>query len=79
MDPHKTSGQNLYRQFAGKKGKVILDARWVHECIKSGHLHTFQNNFAGCKITGLEQYVLFHLLLVYHSYILDIRQNPIRR
>jgi hypothetical protein len=49
------SGQNLYRQYIGKKGKVVLDARWVHECVKASALQTFVNNFAGCKVTGNEQ------------------------
>ncbi|TFY76010.1 hypothetical protein EWM64_g8001, partial [Hericium alpestre] len=30
VDPHKETGQNLYRQYAGKKNKMVLDARWVH-------------------------------------------------
>ncbi|PPQ63735.1 hypothetical protein CVT24_004244 [Panaeolus cyanescens] len=55
VDPYKPSGQNLYRQYANKKGKVILSARWVHECIKSNQLHTFRTNWAGCKVTGNEQ------------------------
>ncbi|KAH9045110.1 hypothetical protein EDB84DRAFT_1469237 [Lactarius hengduanensis] len=55
VNPHTESGQNLYRQYVGKKVKVVLDARWVHECIKAGALQTFVNNFAGCKVTGNEQ------------------------
>ena len=58
MNPHTESGQNLYRQYIGKKGKAVLDARWVHECVKAGALQTFVNNFAECKVTGNEQYVL---------------------
>ncbi|KAF9244866.1 hypothetical protein BU15DRAFT_71233 [Melanogaster broomeanus] len=54
VDPHKESGQNLYRQYAGKKGKVVLHHRWVHECVRLGALQTFQNNWAGCKVTGTE-------------------------
>lgn len=54
VDPHKPSGQNLWRQYAGKKGKLVLDARWVHECIKEGQLHTVHSNWAGCKVTGNE-------------------------
>lgn len=57
VDPHKESGQNLYRQYAGKKGKIVLHYRWVHECIRLGTLQTFQNNWAGCKVTGSEKYV----------------------
>ena len=57
VNPHTESGQNLYRQYIGKKGKVVLDARWVHECVKAGALQTFVNNFAGCKVTGNEQCV----------------------
>ncbi|KIK45091.1 hypothetical protein CY34DRAFT_801945 [Suillus luteus UH-Slu-Lm8-n1] len=55
VDPHKESGQNLYRQYAGKKGKIVLHYRWVHECVRAGALQTFQNNWAGCKVTGTEK------------------------
>ncbi|TFK25250.1 hypothetical protein FA15DRAFT_668790 [Coprinopsis marcescibilis] len=55
VDPYKTSGQNLYRQYAGKKGKVILDARWIRECIRADKLMTYSTNWAGCKVTGEEQ------------------------
>ena len=55
VNPHTESGQNLYRQYIGKKGKVVLDARWIHECVKTGVLQTFVTNFAGCKVTGNEQ------------------------
>ncbi|CAA7260587.1 unnamed protein product [Cyclocybe aegerita] len=54
VDPHKPSGQNLWRQYAGKKGKIILDARWVQECVKANQLHNFHTNWAGCKVTGTE-------------------------
>ncbi|KAF8876709.1 hypothetical protein CPB84DRAFT_1795712 [Gymnopilus junonius] len=54
VDPHKPSGQNLWRQYAGKKGKIILSANWVHECVKANQLQTFQSNWAGCKVTGTE-------------------------
>src|SRR6266404_392144 len=55
VNPRTESGQNLYRQYIGKKGKVVLDALWVHECVKAGALQTFVNNFAGCKVTGNEE------------------------
>ncbi|KAG6850441.1 hypothetical protein H0H93_013313 [Arthromyces matolae] len=54
VDPHKVSGQNLWRQYASKKGKIVLDSRWVHECIKANVLQTFHTNWAGCKVTGNE-------------------------
>ncbi|KAF9479061.1 hypothetical protein BDN70DRAFT_913361 [Pholiota conissans] len=54
VDPHKPSGQNLWRQYTGKKGKIVLSAQWVHECIKANQLQTFQSNWAGCKVTGNE-------------------------
>ncbi|KAJ3784380.1 hypothetical protein GGU10DRAFT_428532 [Lentinula aff. detonsa] len=54
VDALKLSGQNLYRQYASKKGKIILSFHWVHECIKARQLQTFQNNWAGCKVTGKE-------------------------
>ncbi|KAA1471719.1 hypothetical protein DENSPDRAFT_777058 [Dentipellis sp. KUC8613] len=56
VDPHKESGQNLYRQYAGKKNKMILNVRWAHECVRAGALQTFQTNWAGCKVTGNEPY-----------------------
>ncbi|KAG6885374.1 hypothetical protein C0993_002513 [Termitomyces sp. T159_Od127] len=54
VDPYKVSGQNLWRQYAGKKGKIVLDSRWVHECIKANALQTFHTNWAGCKVVGNE-------------------------
>ncbi|KAK7057222.1 hypothetical protein R3P38DRAFT_2840037 [Favolaschia claudopus] len=54
VDPHKRSGQNLYRQYANKKGKVVLDARWIRECINTAALQTFATNWAGCKVNGTE-------------------------
>ncbi|GBE81221.1 hypothetical protein BKA93DRAFT_756282 [Sparassis latifolia] len=54
VDPHKESGQNLFRQYVGKKGKIVLDANWVLECVKAGALQTYHNNWAGCKVTGTE-------------------------
>ncbi|KAG6832839.1 hypothetical protein H0H87_000193 [Tephrocybe sp. NHM501043] len=54
VDPHKASGQNLWRQYAGKKGKIVLNSQWVHECIKANALQTFHTNWAGCKVTGSE-------------------------
>ncbi|KAJ7346578.1 hypothetical protein DFH08DRAFT_868642 [Mycena albidolilacea] len=54
VDPHKRSGQNLYRQYANKKGKIVLDARWIRECIKAAALQTFATNWAGCKVDGTE-------------------------
>ncbi|KAF8893400.1 hypothetical protein BD779DRAFT_1436092 [Infundibulicybe gibba] len=56
VDPHKESGQNLYRQYVGKKGKIVLDSRWVHECVKAKQLQTFHSNYAGCKVTGSEAF-----------------------
>ncbi|KAF9010703.1 hypothetical protein BDQ17DRAFT_1346730 [Cyathus striatus] len=54
VDPHKESGQNIYRQFIGKKGKLVLDARWIRECIKANQLQTYVTDWAGCKVTGKE-------------------------
>ncbi|KAK7045560.1 hypothetical protein VNI00_007392 [Paramarasmius palmivorus] len=54
VDPLKPSGQSLYRQYAAKKGKIVLNAQWVNECIKAGQLQTFHTNWAGCKVTGNE-------------------------
>ncbi|RXW25053.1 hypothetical protein EST38_g778 [Candolleomyces aberdarensis] len=55
VDPHKTSGQNLFRQYAGKKTKLVLSYRWIRECISANQLQTFSTNWAGCKVTGEEQ------------------------
>ncbi|TFK74075.1 hypothetical protein BDN72DRAFT_834084 [Pluteus cervinus] len=54
VDPHKPSGQSLWRHYSGKKGKIVLNAQWIHECIKTGQLQTFHSNWAGCKVTGAE-------------------------
>ncbi|KAJ7287567.1 hypothetical protein C8J57DRAFT_1284301 [Mycena rebaudengoi] len=54
VDPHRRSGQNLFRQYATKKGKVVLDVRWIRECIKADQLLTFASNWANCKLTGTE-------------------------
>jgi hypothetical protein len=48
------SGQNLFKQYAGKEGKAVLDARWVNECIKANALLTWQTSWGGCKVTGSE-------------------------
>ncbi|KAH9942291.1 uncharacterized protein BXZ73DRAFT_97706 [Epithele typhae] len=55
VDPHKESGQSLYRQYAGKKGKIVLSAQWVVHCVEQGALQTYQTNFGGCKVTGTEE------------------------
>ncbi|KLO18347.1 hypothetical protein SCHPADRAFT_925157 [Schizopora paradoxa] len=54
VDPHKETGQSLYRQYAGKKGKIILDSKWVHECVQARELLVFNKNWGGCKVTGKE-------------------------
>jgi hypothetical protein len=59
VNPHKRSGQNLYRQYANKKTKAVLDARWIRECIKAAALQTFATNWAGCKLDGTETSVLY--------------------
>ena len=56
VDPHKQSGQNLYRHYLGKKGKIVLSSQWVYECIRLNQLQTFHSHYAGCKVTGQEQY-----------------------
>ena len=58
VDPHKESGQSLYRQYAGKKGKIVLSAQWVLRCVEAHALQTYHNNFGGCKVTGNEKYVV---------------------
>ena len=54
VDPHNSSGQSLYRLYAGKKGKIVLSYSWIEECIKEGSLQTFHNDWAGCKVDGTE-------------------------
>lgn len=54
VDPHTEAGQNLFRQYASKKGKIILDSRWIHECVRKNELLSYQYNWAGCKVTGKE-------------------------
>ncbi|CAE6444280.1 unnamed protein product [Rhizoctonia solani] len=55
VDPTKESGQNLFRQYSAKRGKVILNAQWVHACVAAGQLQTFQFNYAGYKVNGTER------------------------
>ena len=66
VNPHKESGQALYRQYIGRKGKLVLNARWVYECVKHGQLQTFKANWAGCKLDGSEKYAS-HLPFVRRS------------
>ncbi|XP_006457343.1 hypothetical protein AGABI2DRAFT_229713, partial [Agaricus bisporus var. bisporus H97] len=54
VDPHKQSGQSLYRHYLGKKGKIVLSSKWAYECIRLNQLQTFHSNYAGCKVTGKE-------------------------
>ncbi|KAI0030761.1 hypothetical protein K488DRAFT_87442 [Vararia minispora EC-137] len=56
LDPYKQSGQDFFLQLRGKKShkKVVLHARWIHECVRAGALQTFQTDWAGCKVTGNE-------------------------
>ncbi|KIP06616.1 hypothetical protein PHLGIDRAFT_90682 [Phlebiopsis gigantea 11061_1 CR5-6] len=56
VDPLKDSGQSLYRQYANKKNKIILNAHWVYHCIRDKTLHGFASNWADCKVTGQEHY-----------------------
>ncbi|CDO76180.1 hypothetical protein BN946_scf185037.g3 [Trametes cinnabarina] len=55
VDPHKDSGQSLYRLYANKKGKIVLDAQWVIRCVEARALQTYHTNFGGCKVTGTEK------------------------
>jgi hypothetical protein len=50
VDPSKQSGQALCRRYAGKKGKLVLDARWIRECLRFRSLLLFHNNWGGCMI-----------------------------
>ncbi|KAL1723845.1 hypothetical protein EV715DRAFT_285908 [Schizophyllum commune] len=55
INPRTESGQRLWRQWAHKTNKkIILDARWVRECIKAGELQTRRTEWAGCKVQGNE-------------------------
>ncbi|RPD78215.1 hypothetical protein L226DRAFT_531566 [Lentinus tigrinus ALCF2SS1-7] len=57
VDPHKESGQSLYRQYAGKKGKLVLNAQWIIRCVEAGALQTYHTDFGGCKVTGNEEVI----------------------
>ncbi|RDX44846.1 hypothetical protein K466DRAFT_535700 [Polyporus arcularius HHB13444] len=57
VDPHKESGQSLYRQYVGKKGKLVLNAQWVIRSVEAGALQTYHTNFGGCKVTGMEEVI----------------------
>ncbi|PIL34225.1 transcription factor [Ganoderma sinense ZZ0214-1] len=57
VDPHKESGQSLYRQYVGKKGKIVLNAQWVIRCVEAGELQTYHTNFGDCKVTGTEKVI----------------------
>jgi hypothetical protein len=76
VDPHKSSGQNLWRQYTGKKGKLVLSSHWIHECVKAGQLQTFHTNWAGCKVTGTESYVL--LAIPFLLSLPSIRVTPVQ-
>jgi hypothetical protein len=51
VDPSKQSGQALCRRYTGKKGKLVLDARWIRECLRFRSLLLFHDNWGGCMIT----------------------------
>ncbi|KAB5594686.1 hypothetical protein CTheo_1833 [Ceratobasidium theobromae] len=55
VDPSKESGQNLFRQYSAKRGKIVLNAQWVHACVQAGQLQTFKTNYAGFKVDGTER------------------------
>ncbi|KAG9120573.1 hypothetical protein FRC07_003878, partial [Ceratobasidium sp. 392] len=55
VDPTKESGQNLFRQYSAKRGKIVLNAAWVHACVAAGQLQTFKANYAGYKVDGSER------------------------
>ncbi|KIJ49439.1 hypothetical protein M422DRAFT_27806 [Sphaerobolus stellatus SS14] len=55
VDPHKESGQVLYRNSVGRKGRTVLDARWILECVRQGQLLTYKSNWAGYIVTGNEK------------------------
>ncbi|KAG9088093.1 hypothetical protein FRC06_002239 [Ceratobasidium sp. 370] len=55
VDPTKESGQNLFRQYSAKRGKIVLNAAWVHACVTAGQLQTFKTNYAGFKVDGTER------------------------
>ncbi|KAI8993801.1 hypothetical protein BD414DRAFT_480470 [Trametes punicea] len=57
VDPHKESGQSLYRQFANRKGKIVLSAQWIRRCVEARALQTYHTNFGGCRVTGTEKVV----------------------
>ncbi|TRM69276.1 hypothetical protein BD626DRAFT_473536 [Schizophyllum amplum] len=55
INPKTETGQRLWRQWAHRTNKkIVLDARWVRECIKAGELQTRATDWAGCRVQGNE-------------------------
>ncbi|EJT97321.1 hypothetical protein DACRYDRAFT_119444 [Dacryopinax primogenitus] len=54
VNPLSNSGKNLARQYAGKKGKVVLASNWITECIRKGELLTFKSDWAGFRLDGYD-------------------------
>ncbi|KAG8836367.1 hypothetical protein FRC17_005653 [Serendipita sp. 399] len=56
VDPTTESGHHLFRTLHnGKKGKTILDVKWVQMCIDAKDVLGYKANWGGCRVTGLER------------------------
>jgi hypothetical protein len=60
VDPTSEAGHNLFIQFQNKKGKVILDARWITACVQAKQLITYKGDWAGFRVKGHERYASCH-------------------
>jgi hypothetical protein len=61
---------------------MILNAVWVHECIKANQLQTYNVNWAGCKVTGNERWINFRYYPIFVKpvrYSLQQSGDPSRR
>jgi hypothetical protein len=58
VDPLTLAGQNLNVLFHNnKKGKTVLDSRWIQKCVDAGKILAYKFQWAGCKLTGKERSV----------------------
>ncbi|KAG8817816.1 hypothetical protein FRC19_011132 [Serendipita sp. 401] len=56
VNPTTESGHNLFRLFHnGKKGKTVLDVKWVQMCIKAKEVLGYKANWGDCRVTGMER------------------------
>lgn len=73
VDPTSEAGHNLFLQFQNKKGKVILDARWITACVHAKKLVTYKGDWAGFRVKGHERYASCHQHATWAPNVLQIR------